>query len=124
METNNIKESLGTGKGEGPSPPIKIGSESPFKDNCPKVGSKILYFAGGRPPNPGHATVCTVLYCNPKNGHALLDCQDSTYVPPGGPQPQYQIDVGPSGNQVVNPLPSSLNGGNSLGWVQITSSNK
>lgn len=115
MAATGVNERFGGGGVGKPGNPVP--TESPFKNNCPPVGSTIIGLFGGRPPNPGHAASCVVLLCNPKNGHATLDCTDSS-ASSGGAH-NYQVDVGPSGNQIVNPAGSSLDGGQCWGFITV-----
>ena len=76
MKERGVDEEIGGGiNGPGAPPTVPPGT-SPFKNNCPEIGSKII-LAGG-----GHAMVCIVDSCNPKTGEAHLTCRESNFKLP------------------------------------------
>jgi len=120
MKSRGWKEKFGGGGvGKpgpgGPSIPI----DSPFKNNCPPIGSKIVAMFAGPPGGSGHAATCTVVTCNPKNGHAVLDCTESS-ASSGGAW-SWVVDVGPSGHILTNPQ-SSIDGGSCTGFTTVSAS--
>ena len=114
-----MRNLVGGGVGKpGPGGPL-IPVDSPFKNNCPPVGSKIVALFAGPPGKSGHAATCTVVTCNPANGHAVLDCKESS-ASTGGAW-GWIADVGPSGNVITNPV-TSLNGGSCVGFTTVSAS--
>ncbi len=120
MKANGWKETFGGGGvGKpgpgGPSIPI----DSPFKNNCPPLGSTIVAVFAGPPGGSGHTAACKVVICNPRNGHAVLDCKESS-ASSGGAW-GWVADVGPSGHVVTNPR-SSMDGGSVMGFTTVSAS--
>jgi len=122
MEQFEITESFGTGSGGGMSPPISSG-DSVFENNCPKIGSTILFtFITGN-PRGGHATVCIVKKCNPGFGAATLACSESSFSPGAGTD--YDLDVKVDGTITADPPlavgnpPVPVTGLFNSGWTQI-----
>lgn len=113
-----VTENPGTGKGPG-YPPSPNQGDSPFEDNCPRVGEKIsIMVAGGPGSSSGHSTTCTVVSCSPGFGQAVLSCQESNYGPDPN-TPPYPVNVGPDGRVSTPTVPNdNMEGGTCIGWVR------
>lgn len=64
MKEIGIKEDLENGK-------IAKTGTSPFKNNCPEIGSKIVFIGAG------HSVACNTIECNAGKGYTKLTCQES-----------------------------------------------
>lgn len=120
MAAKGWKETFGgSGLGKpGPGGPL-IPKDSPFKNNCPAIGSTVVAMFAGPPGRSGHGVACKVGYCNPANGHAVLDCTESSAS--SGGALSWVANVGPSGHVVTNPQ-SSIDGGSCMGFTTVSAS--
>ena len=118
MEQFEITESFGTGSGDGMSPPISSG-DSVFENNCPKIGSSIIFtFMGTTSTGSrvGHLTICKVKKCNPGFGAATLACSESSFSPASGTT--YDLSVANDGTITSTP-PIGLSNMVNIGYTQI-----
>lgn len=121
----NITETLGYGSGREGMFPIRPDprGKSPFKNNCPPLGSKILVtLTGPEPPTPplGHVVVCTVVACDANTGKATLGCEESVYSL--NPElPSLILVNGTGGTTIILPVPleSSMDKGSCIGYTEI-----
>lgn len=115
MEDKGITEDMGSGILGPGAPPIARPRTSPFKNNCPDVGTRIIFYGGG------HAFACTVEKCNPKTGEATLSCQESNFKRPidgrFGAGWKYNVDI--DGNGRISTPGASTDGGEAWGWIKI-----
>jgi len=89
------------------------GNTNPFVSNCPSIGTRILLTVGPNSPGSsggGHATQCTITYCNPNTGQTTMDCKENPNTPAPSAGATFTLTVASNGGVSTNP-PSSLNGG-------------
>jgi len=112
MKGRGVEEEIGGGtQGPGAPPTVPPGT-SPFKNNCPEIGSKII-LAGG-----GHAMVCVVNSCNPKTGEASLTCWESNFKQPINEAGKEQhVDIDKDGK--IHDNRWSVDGKSSWFWMRV-----
>ena len=113
METKGINEEIGGGIHGPGAPPIAVSGTSPFKNNCPSIGSRIILLGGG------HAFPCVLDKCDEKTGEAELSCQESNFKPLSeGPGIKMKPKIDEKGK--IRGLPgSSAEGGDAWSWIKI-----
>ncbi|MEK6793065.1 MAG: hypothetical protein AABX95_04560 [Nanoarchaeota archaeon] len=111
MSELGYTETIGTGKGNGPSNPVPIAT-SPFKNNCPSLGTWISFTGGG------HSSACIVFGCDSRTGAAELDCVNSHNAPITGLPNPYKVAVSSSGTITTTPA-SSWSNTPAAYWTQV-----
>jgi len=112
MKEKGVTEGMGSGRLGPGAPPLAKHGTSPFKDNCPEIGTKIIFIS------TGHAVACKLKNCDPKTGEASLSCQESNFKQPVKESGQkHDLTIDKDGK--LSDPGWSTNGGDALGWIKI-----
>jgi hypothetical protein len=104
----NCKDSIING-GRSNVPKIASSGISPFKGDCPQVGSNIVLMGGG------HSVECSVISCDPKIGKAQLFCQESIFKEPIEEAGwAYNMDI--ESNGIIRVPKTTIDGKSALLW--------
>jgi|SRR3989338_2364711 len=105
MKGVGIKGNLENGK-------IAKTGTSPFKDNCPKIGDKIVFIGDE------HSVACDPIECNAEKGYAKLTCQESNSRQPIE-DAGWKYDMEIDGNGIIHVPRTTMDNKQASSWMKI-----